>query len=132
MFTRIVLLAIAAFLGVNGLFMLASPTAWYYGIDSVPATGPLNVHFVRDIGCAYLAAGVGVLLGALRPAWIVPGGLAAVTFIGGHALVHLWETVAGHAHGAPSLVDAAGVYAAPVLLLLVLAAAMRRRLPQGE
>jgi hypothetical protein len=132
MFTRIVLVLIAAFLGANALFMLAAPTTWYYSVDSVPATGPLNEHFVRDIGCAYLAAGVGVLLGALRPGWIMPGGIAAVTFIGGHALIHLWESLAGHAHGTLSLVDSVGVYAPAILLLVILFVATRRPLQQGE
>jgi hypothetical protein len=132
MLTRFVLVLIALFLVANALFMLVAPTTWYYSIDSVPATGPLNTHFVRDIGCAYLAAGVGVLLGALRPAWLVPGGLTAVTFVGGHALIHLGESLAGHSHGAPSLLDSAGVYAPAAALLLILVAALRRPLPAAR
>ena len=30
-------------------------------------TGPLNLHFIRDIGCAYLVAAAGLLWMASRP-----------------------------------------------------------------
>jgi len=40
-----------------GLTMLAVPDAWYAFVPGVPETGPLNPHFVRDIGAAYLVAG---------------------------------------------------------------------------
>jgi hypothetical protein len=124
------LILIAAFLAANGAFMLASPVTWYYSIDSVPLSGPLNVHFVRDIGCAYLAAGVGVLLGALRRDWLVPGGITALVFIGGHALVHVFEALAGDA-GGTSWVDLLGIYGPPLLLLAVVAGGLPRLSGRG-
>jgi hypothetical protein len=63
-------------LAANGLFMLADPAGWYGLVPGVPMTGPLNVHFVRDIGCAYAVAGLGLaarrtrrrrVLGPARP-----------------------------------------------------------------
>jgi len=115
---RVTLAVIAAFLAANGAYMLATPAVWYYSIDSVPLTGPLNVHFVRDIGCAYLAASIGVMCAALRRDWLLPGGLAALGFIGGHALVHAAEALAGQAQGL-SAVDLLGIYAPPAVLLAV-------------
>src|SRR5262249_52922948 len=41
-------------LAANGTFMLVAPSAWYGLVPGVAATGPLNAHFVRDIGAAYL------------------------------------------------------------------------------
>ena len=42
----------------NGLWMLADPGHWYEHLPAgVPDTGPLNAHFVRDIGCAFLTMG---------------------------------------------------------------------------
>ena len=44
----------------NGLWMLADPVGWYREIPAaVPDFGPLNEHFVRDIGSAFAAQGVG-------------------------------------------------------------------------
>lgn len=43
-------------LAANGLAMLIAPGDWYRAVPGVPFTGPPNLHFVRDIGCAYLVA----------------------------------------------------------------------------
>ena len=45
-------------LAANGLLMLLDPAGWYALAPGVPETGPLNLHFVRDIGCAYILAGL--------------------------------------------------------------------------
>jgi hypothetical protein len=37
--------------------MLLDPAGWYALAPRVPETGPLNPHFVRDIGCAYILTG---------------------------------------------------------------------------
>jgi uncharacterized protein YjeT (DUF2065 family) len=77
----------------NGLFMLLAPAVWYELVPGVSDTGPFNPHFVRDIGCAYLVAGAGLLWFSLdrraRPAAVVAAGFLAL-----HALVHLgdWAT----------------------------------------
>lgn len=129
MMARVTLILMAAFLAANGAFMLAAPMTWYYSIDSVPLSGPLNDHFVRDIGCAYLAAATGVLLGALRRDWLLPGTATALVFVGGHALVHAVEAASGAAGGL-GLGDLLGIYGPPLLLVLLLAA-RPRPLPAG-
>jgi len=45
-------------LAANGLLMLAVPADWYATVPGVTDTGPFNPHFIRDIGVAYLIAGV--------------------------------------------------------------------------
>ena len=42
----------------NGLAMLAVPLTWYDAVPGVPATGPFNSHFIRDIGAIYLTCGL--------------------------------------------------------------------------
>ena len=49
-------LLLALILAANGLAMLAAPQFWYHTTPGVTGTGQLNLHFVRDIGCAYLVA----------------------------------------------------------------------------
>jgi hypothetical protein len=61
-------------LAANGV--LAAPAAWHAPVPGVPATGAFNAHFVRDIGAAYLVAGM-------------------AAFLALHALVHLRDAAAG-------------------------------------
>ena len=82
-------------LGANGLWMLAFPLHWYYAVPGVPGTGPPNLHFIRDIGCAYLVVGATLFWLAAKPRQAWRAALAGGTFLGLHALVHLWDTVAG-------------------------------------
>ncbi len=37
--------------------MPTAPEIWYSAVPGVPETGPANIHFIRDIGLAFLAAG---------------------------------------------------------------------------
>ncbi len=131
MWQRALLGILACLLAGNGVHMLFAPDHWYGSIASVPHTGPYNGHFVRDIGCAYLAAAVGLALGAWQARWRTPGAVTALTFLGSHALLHLWESLihtdaAAHA----GVVDVIGVYG-PALLAL-LASLLPVRSWQGE
>jgi len=132
MWLRILLFLVAALLAGNGLHMLFAPEHWYHSLESVTHTGPFNPHFVRDIGCAYLASAVALGCGGWRPMWVVPGAVAAFTFLGPHAGVHLWESFTGHTSAAHTgLVDGIGIYGPP-LLTLVLLVVSRRGTPQGR
>jgi hypothetical protein len=89
---------LAWFLGVlcaaNGVLMLLAPAPWYAIAPGVPATGPLNQHFVRDIGAAYLVAGGGLVWFALD-ARARPAAWASAAFLALHALVHVADAIAG-------------------------------------
>jgi len=113
MMRRILALILGAGLAANGLFMLADPAAWYALVPGVPMTGPLNAHFVRDIGCAYLVAGAArAAFAAMRAA-----ALAAGAFLALHALVHLVDWAAGR-EALPHLVeDLPAVFAPPAIAL---------------
>ena len=51
---RVLLWILGMMSAANGVWMLATPAAWYHGLPAgVPDTGPLNVHFVRDVGSAF-------------------------------------------------------------------------------
>jgi hypothetical protein len=94
LFLTLLRAALAAGLAANGLAMLMAPHAWYHAVPGVPFTGPLNSHFVRDIGCAYLVAAAGLGWRAWR-AEGAGAALAGAGFLFLHALVHLGETLAG-------------------------------------
>jgi uncharacterized protein YjeT (DUF2065 family) len=90
---RTLLILIGLYQSANGIFMLAAPALWYATIPGVTETGPANLHFIRDIGLAFIAAGAGLFIGAFkqdRQAILI-----ASIFLGGHALLHLAELLHG-------------------------------------
>jgi hypothetical protein len=105
----------------NGAWMLASPLSWYTDFPAaIPHTGSFNAHFIRDIGVAYLVAALGFGWCALHPERRRPVHVGLTVFFVGHALIHVFETLAGHLPGSHWLIDAPGVFL-PALLLLILA-----------
>lgn len=96
MLLKIVTLGLAAMMAANGTYMFVDPSAWYHVVPGVPHTGPLNIHFVRDIGIAYFTAGVAIAWSQFGADWRATA-LGAM-FISLHAALHTVETVYGHHH----------------------------------
>jgi hypothetical protein len=96
---------------VNALWMLVGPLHWYRELPAaVPDTGPFNPHFVRDIGCAFLAVGAALGWAAFAPRWRTPLVAIAALFLGGHGLLHLYDTLRGALGHDHWWLDAPGVY----------------------
>jgi len=93
---KIVTYILAALMVANGVYMFIDPPGWYAAVPGVPDTGPLNIHFVRDIGIAYFSAGAALAWSAFGAGWRASA-LAAL-FLGGHALLHAGETIMGQHH----------------------------------
>jgi hypothetical protein len=93
---RILAFILAALMAANGVYMFVDPPGWYAAVPGVPDTGPLNHHFVRDIGIAYFTAGVAIAWSALGAGWRASA--IGALFLGGHALLHAGETFLGHHH----------------------------------
>lgn len=90
---RIALILLGIFHTANGLFMLAAPDYWYNSVPGVTASGPMNHHFIADIGMAFLASGVGLLMATRISPTAATFALAGATFPALHALIHVWEWV---------------------------------------
>jgi len=125
----LILFVLGAFHLANAFWMLFAPEGWYANFPAgVADTGPLNIHFVRDVGCAFLSSGVALVWAAatsqvtVRLACVV---LAAL-FIGGHAAVHLFDLARGALPERHWLVDLPGVFA-PTLILAALVVHFRRQ-----
>jgi hypothetical protein len=103
---RTILFILAAWHGANGVVMLVAPEAWYAFVPDVTETGPANLHFIRDIGLAFIAAAAGLVAAtrAERPAAAL---LAPAIFLGGHAGLHLVECFAHGVTAATALRDTA-------------------------
>jgi len=105
----------------NGLWMLAAPARWYTDLPAgVPDTGPLNLHFVRDVGAAFLTFGVCFLATAPRAERHREVVLAAGLFYVLHAAIHVWDLLAGRLGSDHWLVDLPGVFV-PALILVLMA-----------
>jgi hypothetical protein len=113
---KILALILGAGLAANGLFMLGDPAAWYAAVPGVPMTGPLNPHFVRDIGCAYCVAGA-ALAALAFDARARGAALAGGAFLALHALVHLWDWASGREMLDHLIADLPAVFAPPALAL---------------
>lgn len=89
--SRILAVALALVLGINGLVMLGASFWWYNAVPGVIATGPYNSHFVRDIGAIYLMCGVSMAWFAWRPAQGWPAVTASAGFLVLHAGIHVFD-----------------------------------------
>jgi hypothetical protein len=111
----------------NGVWMLADPAHWYLNLPArVPDFGPLNEHFVRDIGCAFSLIGLLLLAAIARPAWRLPACVVAAAFYGLHALVHVIDTTRGLVGPEHWGIDLPGVYVPAALFALLAVFAARR------
>jgi len=117
---RIISAILALVMSANGLAMLVAGLWWYGVVPGVTATGPFNPHFVRDIGAAYLVAGVSLAAFAWRPREAWPALCGAAAFLTLHAGVHVFDAACGNKPLADVSRDFAGVYL-PALICLVLA-----------
>jgi hypothetical protein len=105
----------------NGLWMLATPAGWFTGVPAaVPDTGPLNEHFVRDVGVAYTVCGIGLAWCAQNLGRALPVLVGVAAFNVGHALTHVADILSGRLSASHWLIDTPGVFA-PTILLVMLA-----------
>lgn len=118
---RYLAIAVGLMLVANGVHMLFAPLPWYDAVPGVPATGPFNPHFVRDIGAAYLTAGLGALWFGWRPREGWPALAAGALFLTFHAAIHVYDAACGADAWTDVQRDFVGVYllaAVPLALAL--------------
>ncbi|HEY2774668.1 MAG TPA: hypothetical protein VGK20_11540 [Candidatus Binatia bacterium] len=103
---------------VNGLWMLASPLHWYLNLPAnVPASGPLNEHFVRDIGCIFTLLGLALVVSVWRRELRLPAMVAASAYSVAHALVHIADSLRGLFEPGHWRFDLGPVYIATIVLV---------------
>jgi hypothetical protein len=111
----------------NGLWMLADPVGWYETFPAgVPDFGPLNEHFVRDIGCVFVLQGLALAVAAFVARWRVAACGAVALFSLLHALVHVVDTLRGLVGPEHWLIDAPGVYGTAVIMVTITYLVARR------
>ncbi|MCC6849173.1 MAG: hypothetical protein IT294_11790 [Deltaproteobacteria bacterium] len=111
----------------NGLWMLAGPAHWYAALPAgVPDFGPLNEHFVRDLGSTFAMLGLALVWGAARLEVRVPVLVLVTLFNALHALVHVWDTSRGLVGPEHWAIDFPVVYLPTVVLIALTALLVRR------
>ena len=114
----------------NGLWMLADPAGWHAGIPAgVPDFGPLNEHFVRDVGVIFTMLGIALAWAAYVPSARVTATALVTLFYVLHALVHVYDTARGLVGSEHWLIDLPAVYL-PALFLVILTALLVRQQPR--
>jgi hypothetical protein len=108
--------------------MLVDPGQWYRELPAgVPDYGPLNVHFVRDIGCAFATVGAAQIWAAFDRRYRLPLVVVSALFLGAHAVLHVHDTLRGIVAADHWWLDLPGVYVPALLLLLASIACLRGR-----
>jgi len=104
----------------NGLWMLFFAESWYFNLPAgIEDTGPLNTHFVHDIGLVYLLVGLGGLYCArrLHNCWNVH--LAVMLFTAGHALIHVVEILIGLLPPSHWLIDLPLIFVPAIIIVAI-------------
>ena len=129
---KAVALIFGLLLGSNGVWMLAAPANWYLQVPGVVNSGPANLHFIRDIGAAYLVSAVCLVWLAVQPQRVWPAAFACGMFLTLHALLHAWDTVEGRETPHQLCIDLPGVVL-PAIATLWLAWPTRHlpKVPKG-
>ena len=110
----------------NGLWMLFSAGHWY---ENLPAglhdTGPLNTHFVHDIGLIYSLCGIALVWCAQNLSKSLHAYFAVMLFFIGHALIHVFEILLGLLPPSHWLIDFPLIFV-PAMILIGLLPSVRK------
>jgi hypothetical protein len=114
---RLVAAVLGAGLTLNAMAMLFVPHRWYDVTPGVDDTGPFNPHFVRDIGSAYLVAGLALIALARWGGRAWAAAVAGAAFLSVHAAVHGWELATDRESTSHLPMDLVLIFAPAVLAL---------------
>lgn len=104
----------------NGLWMLFLAENWYFNLPAgIEDTGPLNTHFVHDIGLVYCIAGIAAFYCASRIDNCKAVHIGLTLFTVGHALIHVIEILIGLLPPSHWLIDLPLLFVPAILILLI-------------
>ena len=104
----------------NGLWMLFFAENWYVTLPAgIEDTGPLNTHFVHDIGLVYCIVGLAALWCASRVSDCKVAHIGLALFTVGHALIHVVEILLGLLPPSHWLIDLPLLFVPAILILAI-------------
>lgn len=121
---------LAAYFIAIAMHMLVAPEHWYNTVPGVKITGPANIHFIRDIGAAFLTSGMALAVYCKNPSLWVAAPIAAV-FPGIHGGIHAFGLLTGHSHNSTT-VDFFGAVFPGFIALFIAAKAVRNQNKEGH
>lgn len=124
---QIIIAVVALFALANGAFMLFAPLDWYYAVPTVAASGPLNTHFVADIGIAYLSSGAMLAYAAAAPKLRWMAAIAGTLWLLAHGILHIYEVIVGICSPDRFWQDVPGVLGPPAFVLLAVGLLLARK-----
>jgi hypothetical protein len=102
----------------NGFWMMLSASTWFREMPiGAEDTGPLNAHFVHDVGLTYLLVGTGAFWCAYKLKKSIEVHMGIMLFMVGHALIHIIEILLKNLPSSHWLIDFPLV-TLPALILL--------------
>lgn len=105
---------------VSGMWMLISPVHWYQNFPGrIPDFGPLNEHFVRDLGCIFVLLSIISFKSVLNKEWRSFTLSVLQVWFSFHALVHLFDTFRGLVAYEHLYMDIPLCYLPPILILVM-------------
>lgn len=119
---KMVIFALAGWFAIVAIWLLISPLGFYTTVPGVAGSGPLNLHFARDVGLAFLVSAVALFVGAQqgnRSLAVLGAGFPVL-----HGVLHLAEWLAHSGHAHRSLVSELSGTLLPGLLALGAALAL--------
>jgi hypothetical protein len=72
---------------LTGLYVAVSPHEFYENAPGVTDTGPYNMHFIRDVGFAFVVSALGIAYGLARR--LKPLIIFGTAWLAMHGLFHL-------------------------------------------
>lgn len=104
----------------NAAWMLATPLGWYTTLPAgVPDFGPLNEHFVRDLGAMFLVSGAALFYSALQRSWRKVVVACNLGWYAVHSLVHVYDTLRGAVGKVHFVIDLPLVYVPTIILFAI-------------
>ena len=111
----------------NGLWMMLSESTWFAHMPVAAIdTGPLNSHFVHDVGLMYVLSALGAFWCGYKLKNCFEIHLWITLFLTGHALIHITEILNGSLPPSHWLIDFPLV-TFPAIVLLCLTPLMLQR-----
>jgi len=110
----------------NGIWMLLFAENWYLNLPAaIEDTGPLNTHFVHDIGLVYCIAAIAAFYCAARIHRCRSVHIGLTLFTVGHALIHVVEILIGLLPPSHWVIDLPLLFVPAILILVITPAILK-------
>lgn len=85
---RTILIGVGGFALINATYMFGAPHHWYQTVPGVSFTGPLNLHFAKDVAFAFLSSGLALIWAGTKSD--VSAAIVGAAWLVFHAMFHFW------------------------------------------